>query len=64
MDIAGPFPKAIDQRKYFFVAVDYFTKWIEVKAIASITAPEVPKFIWKNIITRFGILRAMIFNNN
>ena len=29
-----------------FVAVDYFIKYIEVKAVVSITAAEVHKFIW------------------
>ena len=63
MDILGPFPKATGQRKYLFVAVDYFTKWVEAEVVASITTDEVRKFIWRNIITRFGIPRAIIFNN-
>jgi len=45
MDILGPFPKATGERKYLFIAVDYFTKCIEAEAIASITAAEVRKFI-------------------
>jgi len=43
--------------------VDYFTKWVEAEAVASITIAEVCKFIWRNIITRFGIPRAMLFDN-
>jgi len=43
--------------------MDYFTKWIEVEAVASIMAAEVCKFIWKNIITHFDIPRTMIFYN-
>jgi len=43
--------------------VDYFTKWIKVEAVASITAAKVCKFIWENIITRFGVPRTMIFDN-
>jgi len=54
MDIMGPFPKAMGQRKSLFVVVDHFTKWVKAEAVASITAAEVQKFIWKNIITRFG----------
>jgi len=56
MDILGLFPKATRQRKYLLVAVDYFTKWVEAEAMASIIENEVRKFIWKNIITRFGLL--------
>ena len=63
MDILGPFPKATGQRKYLFVAVDYFTKWIEAEAMASITTAKVRKFIWKNIIACFGVPRIMIFDN-
>jgi len=63
IDILGPFPKATWQHKYLFVAADYFIKWIKAEAIASITDVEVRKFSWKNIITRFGIPRTMIFHN-
>jgi len=45
------------------VAVDYFTKWVEAEAVASITENEVRKFIWKNIVTRFRVLKTMIFDN-
>ncbi|KAL0416238.1 UNVERIFIED_CONTAM: hypothetical protein Slati_3455700 [Sesamum latifolium] len=31
MDIVGPFPLAAGQRKFLLVAIDYFTKWVEVE---------------------------------
>nr|GEW16510.1 reverse transcriptase domain-containing protein [Tanacetum cinerariifolium] len=34
---------------------DYFTKWIEAKAVATITGGQVKKFVWDNIVCRFGI---------
>ena len=43
--------------------MDYFTKWVEAEAVASITENEVRKFIWKNIVTRFRVLKTMIFDN-
>ena len=64
MDILGPFPKVTGQHKYLFVAVDYFTKWIEAEAVFSITIAEGRRFIWRNIITRFGIPCAIIFDND
>ena len=45
------------------VAVDYFTKWAEVEALANIRDVDVKKFIWKNIVTRFGVLDSFMSNN-
>nr|KYP62827.1 Gypsy retrotransposon integrase-like protein 1 [Cajanus cajan] len=51
MDILGPFPVAKGQCKFLLVVVDYFTKSVEAEPLASITAANVQKFLWKNIIT-------------
>ena len=45
------------------VAVDYFTKWAEAKALANIHDVDVKKFVWKNIITKFGVSNSLILNN-
>lgn len=42
------------------VVVDYFTKWVEARAIAKIDQKNVHKFMWKNIIKRFGIHKCLI----
>ncbi|XP_042426221.1 uncharacterized protein K02A2.6-like [Zingiber officinale] len=63
MDIAGPFPMATGQRKFLLVAVDYFSKWVEVEPFARITEWMVTKFIWQNIICRFEIPRRLVFDN-
>ena len=41
IDIAGPFPVAAGGFKFLIVAIDYFTKWIEAKAVATITSNQV-----------------------
>nr|GFA48608.1 reverse transcriptase domain-containing protein [Tanacetum cinerariifolium] len=49
--------------KFLIVAMDYFTKWIEAKAVATITGRQVKKFVWDNIVCRFGIPGEIISDN-
>ena len=63
LDIVGPIPRASGNRKFLITATDYFTKWIEAEPLVKITETEVKKFVWRNVITRFGIPRALISDN-
>ncbi|GJW60022.1 reverse transcriptase domain-containing protein, partial [Tanacetum coccineum] len=45
------------------IAMDYFTKWIEAKAVATITGYQVKKFMWDNIVCRFGLPREIVSDN-
>ena len=63
MDIVGPLPIATTQKKFLLVATDYFSKWVEIEAYASIKDKDVTKFVWKNIICWFGIPQAIIADN-
>nr|GEZ20036.1 reverse transcriptase domain-containing protein [Tanacetum cinerariifolium] len=49
--------------KFLIVAMDYFTKWIEAKAVATITGSQVKKFVWDNIVCRFGLPGEIVSNN-
>nr|GEY69388.1 reverse transcriptase domain-containing protein [Tanacetum cinerariifolium]GEY70323.1 reverse transcriptase domain-containing protein [Tanacetum cinerariifolium] len=60
IDIAGPFPEGPGKVKFYIVAMDYFTKWIEAKAVATITGNKVKKFMWDNIVCRFGLPRKIV----
>ena len=66
----GPFPTAVKQLKFLVVGIDYFTKWVEAKTLATITEKNIWSFVWKNIICRYGIPRVLVsdngklFNNN
>ena len=45
------------------VGIDYFTKWVEAKALAIIKEKKVRSFVWRCIICRFGIPRVFISDN-
>lgn len=45
------------------VAIDYFTKWVEAKALATITTKQVTHFFWENVICRYGIPRILVTDN-
>ena len=45
MDIVGPLPLAATQKKFLLVAIDYFSKWVEVEAYANIKEKNVTKFV-------------------
>jgi transposase InsO family protein len=50
-------------KKYVVVAVEYFSKWIEAKPLATITSVTVQKFFWQNIVCRFGVPKAITVDN-
>ena len=37
IDIVSPLPQGKGQVKFLLVAIDYFTKWVEAEALATIT---------------------------
>nr|GEX16934.1 gypsy retrotransposon integrase-like protein 1 [Tanacetum cinerariifolium] len=53
--IVGPFPEAPGRVKFLVVAIDYFTKWVEAAPLATTTMTNILKFVWTNIVCRFGI---------
>ena len=63
LDIVGHFPKAARNKRYLLVGTDYFTKWIEVESVANIRDVDAKRFVWKNIVTQFGIPHTLISNN-
>ncbi|GKB81784.1 reverse transcriptase domain-containing protein, partial [Tanacetum coccineum] len=63
IDIAGSFPEGPGKVKFFIVAMHYFTKWIEAKAVSTITGNQVKKFVWDNIVCRFGLPGEIVSDN-
>ncbi|KAM7497565.1 hypothetical protein LguiA_021979 [Lonicera macranthoides] len=59
IDFMGPFPVSFGY-VYILLAVDYVSKWVEVKATRTDDSKVVADFIKNNIFSRFGIPRALI----
>ena len=59
----GPFPLGMKQLRFLILAIDYFTKWVEVELVTTITEAKVTSFVWKNIICKFGVLHVIISDN-
>ena len=41
----------------------YFTKLAEAEALVNIQDVDVKKFVWRNIVTRFGVPKSLVSNN-
>ena len=63
LDILRPLPIGKGQCKFIIVAVDYFTKWAEAEPLAIITEQKIRNFVWRAIICRFCIPRALVSDN-
>ena len=58
------FPKTTGNRKWLLVSTDYFTKWVEAEPLSNIKDVDAKRFLWKNIVTRFGIPHTLISDND
>jgi transposase InsO family protein len=62
LDILGPFPNAVGGYNHLYVAIDKFTKWVEVEAVTKINRHSAIKFM-RGIFARFGLPRKIITDN-
>eukprot|EP00253_Pinus_taeda_P023419 PITA_23419 len=63
-DIIGDIvPHFSKQHRYILTATDYFTKWVEAVPLKTANSENIIEFIDQFIITRFGLLSALIFDN-
>ena len=63
IDIMGPLPQGKRHMRFLLVVIDYFTKWVEAEALATITEAKVQNIVWKNIVYKFVIPRTIISDN-
>ncbi|KAL5702453.1 hypothetical protein ACHQM5_027671 [Ranunculus cassubicifolius] len=60
LDIVGQMHRSTSGH---IAATDYFTKWIEAAPLRTITEKDVQRFIYDNIITRFGLPHTLVTDN-
>ena len=56
-------PSSSGQHKWILVATDYFTKWIEAVPTRNATHQVVMKFLYENILSRFGCPKRLVIDN-
>ena len=59
----GPLPTTQAQAKFAILAIDYFTKWVEVELLSVITKAKCTNIIWRNIIYWFGVPHSIVTDN-
>ena len=63
MDIVEVLPQTQGNKKFLLEVTDYFTKWVEAEPLTQIKEADVIRFIRRNIMSKYGILRAFILDN-
>jgi hypothetical protein len=58
--IGQVYPSSSRGMKYIIVAIEYFTKWAEAKAVKVDDAKATATFLYENVITRFGCPKIFI----
>jgi len=59
----GPFPMVIRHLKFLVLRINYFTKWVEVQSLATVTEKNVRNFVLKSIICHFEIPKVFVSDN-
>src|SRR6266540_4248612 len=62
IDIVRLLPQTEDGYRYIVVAMDYFSRWPEARPLTHANAWQVAKFIYEEIICRFGAPRVLQSN--
>jgi transposase InsO family protein len=63
LDLVGPLQKAPGGFTHLLVAIDKFSKWIEVQPLTSLGSEQAVAF-FTNIIHRFGVPNSIITDND
>ncbi|GAA0158497.1 hypothetical protein LIER_15505 [Lithospermum erythrorhizon] len=58
IDLVSNLPKAKGS-----LAVDYFSKWVEAEPLKKTGSDSIVRFLWKHVITRFGVPCILVSDN-
>lgn len=63
VDIVGILLTSTKQAKYCIIVIDYMTKWVEYRSLATITEEAAKSFMLEHVILRFGIPKICVSEN-
>ena len=54
---------ASNRHRYIVLVVDYFSKWVEAESYTSVRSKQMARFIYRNIIYRYGLPHHVVTDN-
>lgn len=63
VDTIGPITETKKKNRHIIVCIDYFSKYVITKAIKSINAVTIAKFLMENVFLMFGCSREIVLDN-
>ena len=64
LDIIGPLPASSSGKIYILSTVEYVSRWPEARATRSATSKEMAKFVFEQIVCRFGVPLELVTDNS
>lgn len=63
INLIGSLPIGVGGVKFFVVAINHLTKWVEAEPLKNIIAEKMVKFCYKNIVCHYGMPYKIISEN-
>ena len=63
LDIIGPLPSSSSGKLYIMSAIEYVSRWLETRATRSAKSKEMTRFVFEQVVCRFGVPLELVTNN-
>ena len=63
IDLLEPLVTTVENHRFLVVAMDYFTKWMEVRPLVSKDAKNIAQFVFDQVLMQHGCLLEILLNN-